>query len=55
LEVVVVAWSASSPGACTEGGEVWGTKRGIKEWENGAGVGWGGEVKLGWSGAVKVW
>jgi len=26
---------------------VWGTKRGTKEGENGAGVGWGGEVKLG--------
>jgi len=46
FEVVAVAWSPSSPGACIEGGEVWGTKGGTKERENGAGVGWGGEVKL---------
>jgi len=34
---------------------VWGTKGGTKEGDNGTGVGWGGEVKLGWSGAVEVW
>jgi len=26
---------------------VWGIKGGMKEGENGAGVGWGGKVKLG--------
>jgi len=33
---------------------VWGTKGGMKERENGVGVGWGGEVKLGWSGTMEV-
>jgi len=29
----------SSPSSCTEGGEVWGTKGAMVDWQNEAGVG----------------